>query len=41
MRQIIVMLFCFALALAGCGRKGDLEPPPGAQPETPLEQPEE
>jgi len=35
MRKWPVVLLCLtALLLSGCGRKGPLEPPPGAQPVT-------
>jgi predicted small lipoprotein YifL len=34
-RLIFVVLMASTLALAGCGRKGPLEPPPGAPPDEP------
>lgn len=34
-RITFVLLMASTLALAGCGRKGPLEPPPGAPPDEP------
>lgn len=41
MRAALALLAMLALAapLAGCGKKGDLEPPPGKKTEYPREYP--
>ena len=35
-RVLCMALVLCAVALAGCGRKGPLGPPPGMEPEAPL-----
>ncbi|MEM9206081.1 MAG: lipoprotein [Pseudomonadota bacterium] len=37
-RLVVTVLMCVCLAVAACGRKGPLEPPPGATKPPPLEE---
>lgn len=41
MSRVAVIALCLAFLLIGCGRKGDLEPPPGAMPDDQREEPAE
>ena len=38
--MVLVMAAALAVALAGCGKKGDLEPPPGKETKYPRSYPQ-
>lgn len=39
MNRFAMIALCLAFLLMGCGRKGDLEPPPGTMPDNEREEP--